>query len=218
MNPPALPSKMRPGRLIASFSWRALLLLIAAAWIAAPMRAGAEKADRNKPIHLEADRVTVDDAKQISTFTGNVVLTQGTMILRGDRMEVRQDKAGFRQGTTLGNLAYFRQKRDAVDELVEGWAERIEYDSRTDKVQMFNRALLKRGQDEVRGNYISYDASTEFFQVFGNAPQTAAGRPAEGRVRAIIQPKARDESPAPAVLPAKPEDGADSKRETGARK
>ncbi|MES2563228.1 MAG: lipopolysaccharide transport periplasmic protein LptA [Pseudomonadota bacterium] len=189
--------------------------MIAAVWLAAIVPASAEKADRTKPIHLEADRVTVDDAKQISIFTGNVVLTQGTMILRGDRMEVRQDKAGFRQGTTLGNLAYFRQKRDGVDEYVEGWAERIEYDSRTDKVQMFIRGMLKRGQDEVRGNYISYDAATEFFQVLGGAPQTAAGRPIEGRVRAIMQPKASEAAPTPGP---KPDEGIDSKRDAGVRK
>src|SRR5690606_34141275 len=135
-------------------------LLLALACAAAPV--GAERADRNKPIHLEADRVTVDDAKQISTFTGNVVLTQGTMVLRGEKMEVRQDKAGFRHGITWGNLAYFKQKRDGVDELIEGWAERIEYDSRADRVQMFTRAMLKRGQDEVRGNFISYDIASEF--------------------------------------------------------
>ena len=51
----------------------------------------AEKADRDKPIKLEADRVTVDDAKQIANFVGKVVLTQGTLVIRGDRMEVRQD-------------------------------------------------------------------------------------------------------------------------------
>jgi lipopolysaccharide export system protein LptA len=148
----------------------------------------AQKADRDKPIHLEADRVTMDDARQIATFVGNVVLTQGSMILRGDRMEVRQDKAGFRQGTTWGNLAYFRQKREGSDEFIEGWAERIEYDGRADRVQMFNRAMMKRGQDEVRGNHISYDARTEFFQVTGGPAKTAGGKPSDGRVRAIIQP------------------------------
>ena len=176
--------------------------------------AHADKADRNKPIHLEADRVTVDDAKQIATFTGNVVLTQGTMILRGDRMEVRQDRDGFKQGTTWGKLAYFRQKREGFDELIEGWAERIEYDSRADKIEMFNRAMLKRGQDEVRGNYISYDANTEFFQVAGG-PKSSNARPGEGRVRAIMQPKPRDAkggAPAAPAVPLKPDDGADVKR------
>jgi lipopolysaccharide export system protein LptA len=123
--------------------------------------AHAEKADREKPINLEADRVSVDDAKQISTFEGRVVLTQGTLIIRGDRMEVRQDNQGFKTGITWGNLAYFRQKRDGYDEYIEGWAERIEYDGRADKVQMFNRASMKKGADEVRGNYISYDAKAE---------------------------------------------------------
>jgi lipopolysaccharide export system protein LptA len=168
-------------------SSRATLLAVCFA-VAFSAPAFAEKADRSKPIHLEADRVIVDDAKQLATFTGNVVLTQGTMVLRGDRMEVRRDKDGFRQGTVWGNLAYFRQKRDNSEELTEGWAERIEYDTRTEKVQMFNRALLKRVQDQVQGSYISYDQITELFQVTG-ASQTAGSKPADSRVRAIFQPK-----------------------------
>jgi len=149
----------------------------------------AEKTDREKPINIEADRVTVDDAKQIATFIGKVVLTQGTLIIRGDRMEVRQDDQGFKNGTTWGNLAYFKQKREGFDEYIEGWAERIEYYGRADKVQMFNRASMKKGGDEVRGNYISYDATTEFFQVTGG-PKTATGT--NGRVRAVLQPKPKD--------------------------
>jgi lipopolysaccharide export system protein LptA len=178
--------------------------------------AHSEKADRNKPIHLEADRVTVDDAKQIATFIGNVVLTQGTMTLRGDRMEVRQDKDGFRQGVTVGNLAYFRQKRDGYDEFIEAWAERIEYDSRADKLQMFNRAMMKRGPDEVRGNYISYDVATEFFQVTGGT-KSAAAKPGDGRVRAILQPKPKENSPAQPAVPLRSDQTTDAQRgETGA--
>jgi lipopolysaccharide export system protein LptA len=192
-------------------------LFAAALLVAAP--ALAEKADRNKPIHLEADRVTVDDAKQISTFTGNVVLTQGSMVLRGDKMEVRQGKDGFRQGTVWGNLAYFRQKREGYDDLIEGWSERIEYDSRADKVEMFNRAMLKRGQDEARGNYISYDANSEFFQVTGGATKSASAAQGDGRVRVIIQPKPK-ETPAPApAVPLKSDEGSEAKRgDAGARK
>lgn len=153
--------------------------------------AHAEKADRSKPIHLEADRVTMEDAKQLATFVGNVVLTQGTMTIRGDRMEVRQDKEGFKQGTMWGKLAYFRQKREGYDDHIEGWAERVEYDGRADKLQMFSRALLKRGQDEVRGSYISYDSNTEYFQVDGTS-KSAKGGPGDGRVRIIMQPKVKE--------------------------
>ena len=183
-------------RLLAGFA-RGLVLMLSIAGAA-----HAEKADREKPINLEADRVSVDDAKQISTFEGRVVLTQGTLIIRGDRMEVRQDSQGFKTGITWGSLAYFRQKRDGYDEYIEGWAERIEYEGRADKVQMFNRASMKKGGDEVSGNYISYDANTEFFQVTGGGKQTCAG--GNSRVRAVLQPKPKEKPEAQPPVPLKP--------------
>jgi lipopolysaccharide export system protein LptA len=150
---------------------------------------------------VESDRVTVDDVRQLSVFDGAVVLTQGTMTIRGDRMEVRQDKEGFKQGTVWGKRAYFRQKREGTEEWIEGWAERVEYDSRTEKLQLFTRAALKRGDDEVSGDYISYDAATEFFQVIGGGSKAASGNNPEGRVRTVIQPKTKVK---PAPLPAVP--------------
>jgi lipopolysaccharide export system protein LptA len=183
------------------------------AWLLCAPPARAEKADREKPVNLEADRVTVDDAKQIAVFEGNVVLTQGTLQIRGDRMEVRQDKEGFRHGTTWGKLAYFRQKREGHDEYIEGWAERIEYDGRAEKVQMFTRAMVKRGEDEVRGNYISYDSQTEFYQVIGGGAKAASANNPDGRVRAVLQPKPK-EKPAPgAPVTLKPADAIAAPRE-----
>jgi len=191
----------------------AIAIAIVAAALLSPA-AQAEKADRAKPIHLEADRVTVDDAKQIANFTGNVVLTQGTMVMRGDRMEVRQDKDGFRQGVMWGNLAYFRQKREGYDDHIEGWAERVEYDGRADKVQMFNRAMLKRGQDEVRGSYISYDSGSEFFQVDGGT-KSASATPGDSRVRVIMQPKPKGGAAPSPPVPLKPDAGAEIRGEPG---
>ena len=190
---------------------RAFATLCVLALLAFP--ALAEKADRDKPVNLEADRVTIDDAKQLAIFEGNVVLTQGTLQIRGDRMEVRQDKEGFKFGTTWGNLAYFRQKRDGYDEYVEGWAERMEHDGRTDIMQMFNQAQLKRGQDEVRGNYISYDATTEFFRVTGGGSKAATPNNPEGRVRAVIQPKPKVKPPAAPPVNLKPAEAIAAPRE-----
>jgi lipopolysaccharide export system protein LptA len=198
-------------RLRAADCRRALVAGCLAAALAAP--AFAEKADRDKPIHLEADRVTIDDARQLAIFEGNVMLTQGTMQIRGDRMELRQDREGFRQGTTWGKPAYFRQKREGHDEYIEGWAERIEYDGRIETLRMFERAQLRRGQDEVRGNFISYDARTEFFQVTGGAPRAAEPGAPEGRVRAVIQPKSREKPAAAPPVELKPAAGIAAPRE-----
>lgn len=170
-------------------------------WLCSP--AGAEKADKDKPINLEADRVNIDDAKKVSVFEGNVVLTQGTLVIRADRMIVREDAQGFNHGTAYGNPVTFRQKRDGVDEYIEGEALRVEYDGRVERLQLFNRAQLKRGADEVRGSYISYDQPTEIFNAVGSHDD-GSGKAAPGRVRAVIQPKTKDKPPPGPALPLKP--------------
>jgi lipopolysaccharide export system protein LptA len=189
-------------RLIA---FRALVVRVAASALglalAMPTTAPAEKADRDKPINIESDRLLVDDAKKISTFEGNVVVTQGTLIIRGDRMIVRQDANGFSHATAFGNRAYFKQKREGVDEYVEGWADRMEYDGKAERVELFVRAEIHRGEDQVRGNYISYDQVTEFYQVFGGGKKGATPGNPEGRVRAVMQPKPKDDKGKPAAPP-----------------
>lgn len=162
---------------------------LAAALIAVP--ALAEKSDRDKPINVEADRMLVDDAKKESVFEGNVVVTQGTLQLRGDRVIVRQDADGFSYGVAWGKPATFRQKRDGRDEYIDGFADRLEYDERKDLLQMFSAAKLTKGGDEVRGDYISYNAKTEFFQVIGSGKAATSPSDPNARVRAIIQPKAK---------------------------
>lgn len=149
----------------------------------------AEAADRDKPIDLEADTVKVDDAKQTSTYAGNVILTQGTLIIHADKLIVREDKEGFQHSTSLGNPTTFKQKREGKNEYMEGSAQRIEYDGRMDKVQLYTKAWVKRGEDIVHGDYIMYDANAEYAEVIGGGSQAATTGTPSGRVRAIIQPK-----------------------------
>jgi len=149
----------------------------------------AEAADRDKPIDLEADTVKVDDAKQISTYSGNVILTQGTLVIHADKLVVREDKEGFQHSTSLGNPTTFKQKREGKNEYMEGSAQRIEYDGRMDKVQLYTKAWVKRGEDIVHGDYIMYDANAEYAEVIGGGSQAATPGAPTGRVRAIIQPK-----------------------------
>lgn len=168
----------------------ALLTLL----LASPL-ARAEKADRDKPVYLEADNVVVDDAKQVSVYTGKVVITQGTLMIRGDKVTVWQDNGAFDHGTVIGQPAYFRQKRDDSEEYVQGWAQRIDYNAKDNKADLYTQAKVKNGEDEVHGNVIHYDANTEHYQVEGGPRDSAT--PGSGRVRAVIQPKNKDTKPAP---------------------
>lgn len=177
---------------------RTTLLALAAALLL-PAVVFAERADRDKPVNLESDKITVDDVKKQHIFEGNVTLTQGTLVIRADRMVVTQDANGFQKGIAYGHPARFKQKREGSEDMVDGEAERIEHDAKSEVTEFFTRAWVKSGLDEVKGHYIQYDALTERYLVTA-APGTAksgatAANPA-GRVRAVIQPKRSGEQKA----------------------
>lgn len=155
--------------------------------------AHAEKADRNKPINLEADTVTLDDIRKVSVYQGNVILSQGTLMLRADRVQVTQNAGGLDKVSATGRPVSFRQKLDGRDEFIEGFAERLEFDNVKSQLELIGQARLRRGSDELRGAQISYNADTEFYKVVG---QPGAQTPA-GRVRATIHPKPRTAQPTP---------------------
>ncbi len=163
----------------------ALKFLLVSFFVGMSLPAMAEKADREKPVHLEADNVTLDDIKKISVFEGNVLLIQGTLMLRADHVEAKQNGDGLQNVTAKGNPVSFRQKRDGVDEYIEGYASEIEYDNVQSMLRLIGDARLRKGGDEIRGAQITYDAKTEFYKVIGQ--QGTSG--ASGRVRVIIRPK-----------------------------
>ncbi len=168
---------------------RAAAGALLAAAVLSGLPAHAERADRAKPVNIEADRLSLDDLKKESVFEGNVQLTQGSLMLRADRVVVRQDGQGFNYAFATGAPAYFRQKREGFDEFIEGFAQRLEYDGKQDKVEMFTEARVKKGIDEVRGDYISYNAVTEFYEVVGGGDGGRHAVQPAGAGRAVIQPK-----------------------------
>lgn len=171
----------------------------------------AERADRDQPMHIEADALRYEERSQQSTFTGKVQVTKGTIVMRGEQLQVRQDEAGHQSGTMHGGdgqRAFFRQKREGLNEFIEGEGETIEYDGRQDTVRFVRRAELRRLDgakllDQIMGSVIVYNNLTEVYTVdgapaAGGAPSAAPG----GRVRAVLAPRnAPTANPAPAPVP-----------------
>jgi lipopolysaccharide export system protein LptA len=181
----------------------AFICSLVVGWAAITTSAWAEKADRNKPMNIEADNLDHDELKQISIFTGKVVATKGTITMRGSRLEVRQDPDGFQYGiltATPGARAFYRQKREDVDEWMEGEGERIEYDGRTDRVDLIRKAEFRRYRgtvlsDQMTGQRIVYENLTDQFTVDGQLAGTKpAGNAPNGRVRAVLTPRNTDEA------------------------
>ena len=171
----------------------------------APLAHG-ERADREKEIVVGADKLTADDARRTSTFEGNVVITQGTMRMTAARVTVREDPQRFKYYVAQGGPVTFRQKRDKVDEWIEGYAERAEFDDRNDVLKLFNRAKVKSNQNEITGEFITYDMRKEMAEVTGAPPGAKVPEGADkGRVKVIILPPKKgerateQETPAPAL-------------------
>lgn len=188
---------------------KAPLLALTLALAAGP--ALAERADRDKPLHYEANAGECDDLKQVCVLVGDVVLVKGTMRATGERVTIRKDPEGYQYGVieaAPGRLATFRQRRDAsrpgVEEYVEGHAERIEYDEKADTVKMLRRARVRllendAPRDELRGDVITYDQRNSKYFVTGGTPGDAASP--DGRVRGTIGPRTNAPAPgSPAAL------------------
>jgi lipopolysaccharide export system protein LptA len=180
--------------------------LLAAALAMAAASAHAERADRSKPLTMESDRpCTVDLLRQISVCSGNVVIAQGTLQIRADRVELRETPDGYRQATATGAAgqpAQYRQKRDGGDETIEGRADRVEYDARADTLRFIGNALVRRSRganasEEIQGSLIVWDNTAEQFSVQGGA---ASPTNPGGRVRAVLTP--RDPAASSAAPPA----------------
>ena len=176
----------------------------------------AEKADRSLPMEVLSDgkqAATVDLARKVTVVTGHVTITQGTLLIKADRVEVREIEPGRFTASARGagdQVASFRQKRDRVDEFVEGEADRIDYDGAAEKVHFIGDAHLRvlRGgvpTDEASASTIVYDqrADTIVFEGGGKATPGVA----EGRARLVFVPRSEPPASAPAGTPAVPPGG-----------
>jgi lipopolysaccharide export system protein LptA len=188
-------------------------LVCALACACAAGAAWAEKADRSKPIVVEAQGgSTFDLQRQVTVLNGNAVISQGSMVLRAERIELREDADGYRAASAIGlpgKPATWRQRRDGgVDEVVEGSADRIEFDGRADTLRLIGNSAVRRLRggvqaDEITGAAIVWDNTNEVFKVEGGG--ASAANPT-GRVRLTLTPRAEAASAAaaPAVAPLAP--------------
>jgi len=154
----------------------------------------AERADRERPLQIEADRLDYDDLNKVNVFNGRVSLSKGSLLIRADRIVLREERDGTQNAVATGRPATLRQRRDAsAESWVEGQGERIEWDSRTEIATFSQKAQLRRLDgarvvDDVQGGRIRYNTGTEVYEVDSAGAATTPDNP-NGRVRVIIQPR-----------------------------
>jgi lipopolysaccharide export system protein LptA len=164
--------------------WSLLLVLLLG-----PALVQAQLADRDQPLQIDAGKVHIDGKRKVRLLSGGVEIRRGSLLIRADTIELRETPQG-QQITATGSEAepaLFRQKRDGLDEVVEGRARQVEYDAGSEVVRLLQQAVLRRlsgnsVSEELSGQSIVYDHARESFEVL-------SGGAVGDRVRAVVAPR-----------------------------
>jgi lipopolysaccharide export system protein LptA len=151
--------------------------------------------DRNQPLNIEADKAELDNLKGYTVYTGNVVVTQGTLQLFADKVTLTYNND--KQVQTIiaesnGQMVRFKQILDNKEE-VRAQAKRMEYLATNDILHLKQEAQVWKAKDTVSGQHIVYDAK--------KAQVTAS----EGRVKVIIEPNSTSQKSSPSKAKPKKE-------------
>ena len=155
----------------------------------------AEKADQDKPLILEAEKVSVNDVKQIYDLNGQVLLIKGSIIVTGQDGHLQVDSEGYEFVDVKGEpdkTASFRQRREGrAEEFMQGNGSQVIYDAKTELLTLTGDASLKRlldmqMLDKLNGWKIEYDDVKQYYRVI--PPQNA--KPDDlPLARAILSPR-----------------------------
>ena len=184
---------MMMGSTLFSTARHAMVPALVIVVLAFAVPAEAEKGDREKPIRYSANSLDGNEADQTVLLSGKVEVTQGTIVLRADRVVLKQQPDGTYNVSATGRPVTFRQKMDNSDEYVDAQAQRVEYLGSKDLVELYDQGWIKRGKDELRGNFLTYNSATGAFAGRGSWPP-AAQQSGDGRISGVIQPRAKEPS------------------------
>ncbi len=149
-----------------------LSLLAGAGWAADPEK---------QPVQVEADRLEIDEQRDLSVYQGNVVIIQGDLRLQADRVEVRGAQGKAELLTATGKPVRFQTKPGKGGKPVNGEAERLEYVLNADVITLSDNARVTQGADVFSSERIQYDRKRS---------QIKAGAAVGGkRIRMLIAPK-----------------------------
>lgn len=158
--------------------------------------AAALKSDRDQPIEIEADFAELDDEEGTTVYIGNVIVTQGSIRMTGDRLRVNfTEERDLKDAYMEGRPATFRQTPDDSPEDVEGEALLIEYQALESFLSLIEKAKVTQGERLFQGHRINYDTEKSIITArsarAGSADKDEQPKEKSGRVRIIIPPKKR---------------------------
>lgn len=152
--------------------------------------AQAASLEQDEPIRIDARSVEANDKTGAMVYSGNVVIEQGRLSIRADRVEIMTRQGRTELVRATGKPAKLRQRAAGEDEEVRAEANRVDYRVSLGKIDMRGGVSLRRGEDLFTADVLHYDLNTKSLSAAGDDK-------GDGRVHAVIQPKQPAAGPAP---------------------
>ncbi len=147
--------------------------------------ANAFTAGSNEPIRIQSDRAELDEQKGLSTYTGDVVITQGTSVLESDKVIVYSNKEGLVKIEAFGTPAHFTQQQEETKPPTHGYGYTIIYTQADETLTLIKEAKLLQGKNTFRGEKIEYNTVSRVVTAQGDAETSQ-------RVEIIVHPVNKD--------------------------
>lgn len=143
--------------------------------------------DQSKPIYIAADTAQINDKTGITTYTGNVIITQGSLLIEGARVDMHRGEDGIEKLIATGSPAHFRQRPQIDEPYSDAWGLHMVYQVTKQKLTITENAKVVQDKDTFTGKKIIYDLNRSIVNAFGS--NNSSGKDDKpGRINMVIQP------------------------------
>jgi len=160
--------------------------LLLALLLCLPSLSQALPNDRNQPIKISADQASINERSGVTVYSGNVEIRQGSMLIKGARVELHRNDAGVERIISTGAPAEFHQQPKADAPLTKAYGKRMDYRIKRQEITITDSARVTQGEDSFSGERIIYNMDKAIVNAFGSDDKGGE------RVRMVIQPRAGD--------------------------
>lgn len=141
--------------------------------------------DQDKPIYITADSASINDTTGITTYKGNVIIKQGSLLIEAAYVDMHRADEGVDKLVAKGAPAHFRQQQEVNGDWSDAWGQHMVYMVNKKKLTITQNAKVIQGKDTFTGNKIVYDLEKSIVDAFG---ATSKDGKEKGRVNMVIQP------------------------------
>lgn len=160
-----------------------VLFLSVSVFSYSPCTTGQEEGN-GEPIYIDSDRASYDEKNEVSTYMGNVIYTQGSLVVNSDQMTFHLKDGEIIKVVAVGKPARFKQSAGKDKEDIHGVGLTGEYYPSTSKLHLIKEAEVWQAGKKTASDLIIYDTK---YSVLTAGDQRSGSK----RVHTVFQTKAK---------------------------